>query len=58
MLRNITVEDELEFQKMLPDFDGKHVLDFGCSFGWHCIYVAEQGAASVVGVDISKKCLR
>lgn len=21
---------------MLPDFNGKRVLDLGCSFGWHC----------------------
>ena len=46
-----------EFQKMLPDFDGKRVLDLGCGFGWHCIYAAEQSAASVVGVDISEKML-
>ena len=38
-----------EFQKMLPDFDGKRVLDLGCGFSWHCTYAAEQGAASVVG---------
>lgn len=46
-----------ELQKMLPDFKGKRVLDLGCGFGWHCIYAAEQGAISIVGVDISKKML-
>ncbi|MFR4039926.1 MAG: hypothetical protein ACLTZT_20925, partial [Butyricimonas faecalis] len=25
-------------QKMLPDFQGKRVLDLGCGFGWHCRY--------------------
>lgn len=44
-------------QKMLPPFGGKRVLDLGCGFGWHCMYAAENGAASVVGVDISKKML-
>ena len=34
-------------------FEGKRVLDLGCGFGWHCRYAVEQGAASVVGVDVS-----
>jgi SAM-dependent methyltransferase len=44
-------------KSMLPDFKGKRVLDLGCGFGWHCNYAAEQGAASVTGVDISRKML-
>ncbi len=46
-----------ELKKLLPDFRGKRVLDIGCGFGWHCIYAAEQGAASVLGTDISEKML-
>ncbi|NLT57948.1 MAG: class I SAM-dependent methyltransferase [Clostridiales bacterium] len=46
-----------ELQKLLPDFAGKRVLDIGCGFGWHCIYAAEQGAASVLGIDLSEKML-
>jgi len=42
-----------EFQKMMPDFHGKDVLDIGCGFGWHCFYAAQQGASSVLGTDIS-----
>lgn len=42
---------------MLPDLRGKRVLDLGCGFGWHCRYAAEQGAASVIGTDISAKML-
>lgn len=34
------------------------MLDLGCGFGWHCIYAMEQGAKSVVGVDISEKMLQ
>ncbi len=45
------------FQKMLPDLKNKRVLDLGCGFGWHCQYVVEQGAQSVVGVDISERML-
>ena len=42
---------------LLPDFTGKRVLDLGCGYGWHCLYAAEHGAASVVGVDLSEKML-
>ncbi len=44
-------------KKLLPDFMGKQVLDLGCGYGWHCIYAMENGASSVVGVDISHKML-
>lgn len=44
-------------QGLLPDFSGKRVLDIGCGFGWHCVYAAEQGAASVLGIDLSEKML-
>lgn len=46
-----------ELKKMLPDFRDKRVLDIGCGFGWHCIYAAQQGAAQVLGTDISQKML-
>lgn len=47
-----------ELQKMMPDFHGKRVLDLGCGFGWQCRYAVEQGAKSVVGVDLSQKMLQ
>jgi ubiquinone/menaquinone biosynthesis C-methylase UbiE len=47
-----------ELKNMLPDFNGKRVLDLGCGFGWHCRYAVENGASTVVGVDISTKMLR
>lgn len=46
-----------ELRKMMPDFQGKRMLDLGCGFGWHCEYAVEQGAASVVGIDLSQKML-
>lgn len=46
-----------ELKKMLPQMAGKRVLDLGCGFGWHCNYAAEQGAASVLGIDISENML-
>ena len=42
---------------LLPDLRGARVLDLGCGFGWHCRYAAEQGAASVVGLDLSANML-
>lgn len=44
-------------ERLMPDFQGRQVLDLGCGFGWHCRYAAEHGAASVVGVDISSKMI-
>ena len=44
-------------KRLLPDFKKKRVLDLGCGYGWHCLYAAEHGAASVIGVDISEKML-
>ncbi|MGO4179771.1 class I SAM-dependent methyltransferase [Paenibacillus sp. TAF43_2] len=46
------------FKSLLPDLNGKSVLDLGCGFGWHCLYAREQQAGSVVGVDISENMLQ
>lgn len=46
-----------ELKTMLPDFHGKRVLDLGCGYGWHCKYASENGASSVIGVDISAKMI-
>lgn len=45
------------FRALLPDLRGKRVLDLGCGFGWHCRYARQEGARSVVGVDVSEKML-
>ncbi|MBD2845361.1 class I SAM-dependent methyltransferase [Paenibacillus sp. IB182496] len=42
---------------MLPELAGKRVLDLGCGFGWHSRYAAEQGAARVLGLDLSERML-
>jgi len=44
-------------RSLLPDLDGLRVLDLGCGFGDFCRYAREQGAKSVVGVDISSNML-
>lgn len=46
-----------ELRKMMPSFQNKRVLDLGCGFGWHCRYAIENGAKSVIGIDISEKML-
>jgi ubiquinone/menaquinone biosynthesis C-methylase UbiE len=42
---------------LLPDVRGLEVLDLGCGFGWFCRWARAQGAAHVLGVDVSEKML-
>ncbi|CAI0696435.1 class I SAM-dependent methyltransferase [Serratia ficaria] len=44
-------------RRILPELRGKKVLDLGCGYGWFCRSAREQGAASVLGVDLSEKML-
>lgn len=45
-------------KELLPNLQDTHVLDLGCGFGWHCRYAREQGASSVVGIDISENMIQ
>lgn len=42
---------------LLPDLSGKRIVDLGCGFGWFARYAMSQGAASVLGIDISKNMI-
>jgi SAM-dependent methyltransferase len=42
-------------QAMLPPLRGKRVVDLG--YGWFCRWAGEQGAAQVLGLDVSEKML-
>jgi SAM-dependent methyltransferase len=42
---------------LLPDLRGLSVVDLGCGFGWFCRWAREQGAARMLGVDVSEKML-
>jgi SAM-dependent methyltransferase len=42
---------------MLPDPGGRSVVDLGCGFGWFCRWAREQGAARVLGLDVSENML-
>ncbi|WP_414447417.1 class I SAM-dependent methyltransferase [Burkholderia sp. 22PA0099] len=42
---------------LLPELAGRRVADLGCGYGWFCRWAAEQGAASVLGIDVSERML-
>jgi SAM-dependent methyltransferase len=42
---------------LLPRMRGLKVVDLGCGFGWFCRWAREQGAAQVLGLDLSEKML-
>ncbi len=44
-------------RSLLPDMDGRRVVDLGCGFGWFSRWADEHGAASVLGVDVSRNML-
>jgi SAM-dependent methyltransferase len=43
--------------RLLPNLANLHVLDLGCGFGEFTRFAKTQGAASVTGVDISRRML-
>lgn len=46
-----------QLQSLFPDLREKTILDLGCGYGWHCNYASEQGAAEVLGIDLSEKMI-
>jgi 2-polyprenyl-3-methyl-5-hydroxy-6-metoxy-1,4-benzoquinol methylase len=55
-----TLNDVLEqpaIRATLPNLAGRHVLDLGCGMGQLALYCVQQGAASVVGTDISENMI-
>ncbi len=46
-----------QLKPLFPDMQGMSVLDLGCGYGWHCKFAAENGAANVLGIDLSEKML-
>ena len=42
---------------MLQGLQGLKVLDLGCGFGWFCRWARGQGAAQILGIDVSEKML-
>ena len=46
-----------QLKPLFPPLQGNNVLDLGCGYGWHCKFAAEQGAARVLGIDLSQKMI-
>jgi ubiquinone/menaquinone biosynthesis C-methylase UbiE len=44
-------------QMLLPELHGKRVVDLGCGFGWFARWAMTEGAASVLGIDLSENML-
>ncbi len=44
-------------RSLLPNITGRKIIDLGCGFGNFCRYLRQQGASSVLGVDVSEKML-
>lgn len=44
-------------RSMLPEIVGRRVVDLGCGFGWFSRWAGDVGAASVIGVDVSRRML-
>lgn len=42
---------------LLPELSGKRIVDLGCGFGWFARWAREEGAAQVLGLDISEKMI-
>jgi SAM-dependent methyltransferase len=42
---------------LLPELQGKRILDLGCGFGWFARWAREQGSGPVQAIDISEKML-
>ncbi|MBS4079675.1 class I SAM-dependent methyltransferase [Pseudomonas rustica] len=42
---------------LLPAMHGLNVVDLGCGYGWFSRWASENGAANVLGLDVSEKML-
>lgn len=45
------------FRSMLPGLAGKRILNLGCGWGKNCEWYIRQGAAEVIGLDISERMI-
>ena len=42
---------------LLPDLQGRRIVDLGCGFGWFARFAAAEGAQSVLGLDLSQNMI-
>jgi SAM-dependent methyltransferase len=52
-----TAVEHADLLDLLPEVDGRRVLDLGCGAGQLARHLATRGAADVVGIDISERML-
>src|ERR671938_445846 len=50
--------EHADFLALLPSVQGRRVLDLGCGAGQLALHLATQGAAEVIGVDLSQQMLK
>lgn len=43
-------------RSILPDLQGKKVVNLGCGYGWFCRSAREQGAAQVLEWIFQRRC--
>ncbi|XXT16536.1 class I SAM-dependent methyltransferase [Sorangium sp. So ce429] len=43
---------------LVPDLTRLRVVDLGCGYGWFCRWARENGAAHVLGLDVSERMLQ
>ena len=46
-----------DLRTLVPSVAGRRVVDLGCGFGWFCRWAADEGAAHVLGIDLSENML-
>lgn len=44
-------------RSLLPNLEGKRVLDLGCGFGWFARWARQHGAGHVLGIDLSQNMI-
>ena len=44
-------------RSLLPELKDRRVVDLGCGFGWFSRFAAGEGAASVLGLDLSENMI-
>jgi SAM-dependent methyltransferase len=59
MTQNIYDDPEFfaGYSRLSRSVEGLAGVDLGCGFGWFCRWAREQGAAQILGLDVSEKML-
>jgi SAM-dependent methyltransferase len=42
---------------LIPNLQGRRIVDLGCGFGWFARWASEQGASRVLGIDLSRNMI-